>query len=280
MNKLLRAISSLYSSHWREALLAVISAIIGIFSDDLIKEIAPPLFDKPNLPYVAFALIAAIFLATASYSMAMWRTTNRQIASIETYTGTLANTIGQRIQVLPYTKGFKELQKRIQSAKSEILVLSNYVFDWENKQPIYDTVTMQSSERKAVFAATQSKLQREKRKGFRYVRIVQIPKGHRLEEALPYDPIYQEDCKFLADTSKSEPEFASLRLSEIIFQNTFCIIDRSFLYLEFDTRKTDTNQTFLPFVMIVEDPNSEVIHDLVKLHQRIEAGSTLITKIG
>lgn len=210
----------------------------------------------------------------------MWRATNHQITSIEAHTGTLANAVGQRIQLLPYTKGFKELQRRIQSAKSEILVLSNYIFDWENGNPIYDPTTMQSSERKAVFAATQAKLKRENRKGFRYVKVVQVPKGHRLEEALVYDPIYGEDCKFLADISKSEPEFASIRLSEIIFQNTFCIIDRAFLYMEFDTRKTDNNQTFLPFVMIVEDPNSKIIFDLAKLHQRIEAGSTLITQIG
>jgi hypothetical protein len=31
--------------------------------------------------------------------------------------------------------------------------------------------------------------------------------------------------------------------------------------------------------MIIEDPNSEVIQDLVKLHQRIEASSTLVTRI-
>ncbi len=73
-------------------------------------------------------------------------------------------------------------------------------------------------------------------KNLPFVKIVQIPDGHKLEEVFPSDPFYQDDCKFIVELNKDGPKFANLRVSEIFFQNTFCIIDRSFLYLEFDIR--------------------------------------------
>lgn len=278
---LLTILNSLYASRWRETLLAGMSALLGVFTGPIIEQFASPIFQPPYLPVITFILIAALFLVSTTLSLTMWRATNEQIASIEHHANKLADSIGQRIQILPYAKGYKALQKWTEAARNEILILSNYVFDWENDRPIYDTNRLQSPERKAAYMATETKLRSEKKKGrsFKFVRIVQIPKGYRLEAVFPHDPLYYEACKFLAELGNAEPEFASLRTSEVVFHNSFVIIDKTFLYMEFEIRKPDTNQTFAPFVMIVEDPNAEIVQTMRKLHQRIEANSTLITHV-
>ena len=101
-----------------------------------------------------------------------------------------------------------------------------------------------------------------------------------MEEALPYDPIYRDDCEFLAELGKEEPEFARLLVADEYFQNTFVIVDKSFLYLEFDTRNpSDEDFSFPSFVMMIDDPNSEIVQSLLKLHERIEQHAKLITRL-
>lgn len=69
--------------------------------------------------------------------------------------------------------------------------------------------------------------------------------------------------------SQTDPEVASLRVSEVVFQNTFVIIDRIIdryhLYMEFNVYKDGSNQAFTPFVIIIEDPYSEVLGDFPQL---------------
>jgi len=107
---------------------------------------------------------------------------------------------------------------------------------------------------------------------------VQIPDGHTLNEVFPSDPIYQDDCKFIVELSKADPKFASLRVSAIHFQNTFCIIDRSFLYVEFSVRNF-MKKDVKPFTMLVDDSNSEIIQDFVNIFESIYADSRRIDSI-
>ena len=277
MGRAYETLSCLWSSHWRGVVLTTTSAFIGILANYYFDNFTRLLFTKDNLASITFVVTSLIFFATVAYTAAMWRAANQKFTSIEKH-------IGQRIRILSYSDGFKELRQKIESAEFEILVLSNYVFDWDGKKHLYDPETMQGPERKATFEATQEKLrherlQRRKGKKFKFVKIVQIPKGHNLDEVLPHDPIYEDDCKFLAELAGSESEFASLHLSEVVFYNTFCIIDESFLYLEFDVQKPNIDQTFSPFTMIIEDPDSKVITTLRTLHQRLEKVSSMITRI-
>lgn len=268
-------LASLRSIPALNLLVLVITGLVGIFGQSILERLAPPLFQPANTPYIVFVLTCAMYLV----SITIWRYTLQQVASTTDHIGVLAKAVGHRVQVVSDVEGYRQLEKRIRNAKSEILILTNYAFDWENGKPVYDPDRMQIHERRGTYSAIHRKLQREKRSGFRFVRIVQIPEGHRLEEVLPFDDIYREECELLAALTATEPEFASLRVSEPVFQNTFCLIDRSFVYLEFDVSRSDPGQLFTPFVMMIEDPNSEAIQELLKLHQRIEANARLITSL-
>jgi hypothetical protein len=46
-------------SPWLEALLAFLSAVLGLFAGKLLDAIVPPLFQPSNLPYIAFELSAS-----------------------------------------------------------------------------------------------------------------------------------------------------------------------------------------------------------------------------
>jgi len=252
MNEILKLLKKLVKNSGFDLLVLTITGLIGIFGESILEQALPGLFDPRNTPILIFILTSAMYIAT----VAIWRSTGQKIAILTQNTGILAKTMGQRITVAPYSEVYDEFIERVLNAKSEIRILSDYVFDWEKGKPDatdYDPSWIQSKERKATFQAFQDKIKTSRGSGFKFVRIFQIPSGHRLEEALPYDPVYYEDSKFLAEIGKVEPEFACLRVSDIIFQNTFCVIDESFLYLEFDTRKPpDMGPTFHPLVMLIE----------------------------
>lgn len=184
--------------------------------------------------------------------------------------------IGHRVKTLPYSEGYIELQKKILNAKKEILILTQYlnIFDWENGIPKWDTERRNSPHRKAFYCSLQSKLKIEKgNTNFKFVKIVQIPKGHKLQEMLLYDQFYAENCKFIIEIAKNEPEFACLRKSGMSFGNSIILIDGSFAHISFDIQDPDVYEVNAPCVLLIDDPNSEAIKHLIKLYRKVEANS-------
>jgi hypothetical protein len=272
-----RILEILKSIKWLQIIISVVIFMLGLFAQPMLDTRVKPLFTSANIPLTIFLLVTICFAVI----IAIWSNMQRQISSISDHTDKLAKYVGQRAQVLSHVAGYEAVRTRTQGAQSEILKLIYYEVDSEDGYPVYDTSLLQSPERKAIYQQEREKLQHEKGKDtFRYAEIVQIPYGCNLEKIFYRDPIYKESCEFLAELGRIQPEFASLRTSEVIFPNTFIIIDRSFLYIAFQTKNPDTGSVSeYPFLgLMIEDPDSQVVRDMVKLYQRIEASSTLLTR--
>jgi hypothetical protein len=196
-------------------------------------------------------------------------------------TDTLAKYVGQRVQVLSPIEGYEAVRIRTQGAHNEILKLIYYDVYPKDGKPVYDDSLLQASERKILYHQEREKLQHEKRNdNFRYIEIVQIPHGFNLEKVLFYDSIYRENCKVLSELGRTRPEFASLRMSEVVFPSAFIVIDKSFLYIAFQTKNPDSGSYTYPFLgLMIENPDSQVVRDMVRLFHRIEANSKLVVGI-
>jgi len=278
MNKIVDFLKKVVKSSWLNLIVLVITGLIGIFGQSVLEILFSQLDINAKLPYILFVITVCMYLAI----VAIWRFTDNKIQSIKKYTSRLSDAIGQKVQIVPYAEGYVELQNQIREAKKEIRILSNYVFDWEKGTSVYDYVRLKTPERKASYELFKSKIEQESRIGseFKFVKIIQMPSYGSLKAIEPYDPIYFDDCKFLSQMGKKQPDLTSLRISEFIFQNTFCIIDNSFLYIELDTEKpAEMEDAFTSYVMLLDDPKAEVIKDLVTLHRRIEANSKLVTEL-
>jgi hypothetical protein len=258
---------------WLEGFLAVISAVIGLFAGKFIEAIVPPIFQLSNLPYVAFILIAVLFLTDVAYTIILWRSTQNYVADVESYTHDLAIGLGHRVKTIPYAQGYDELLKRIESAEIEILILTEYVniFDWENQKPIWHPERLNSPNRKAFYETLQKKIaiERENDTKFEFSMIVQIPENHLLSEMLPHDKLYKENCEFVVNIADKEPERARLKVTNLVFNNSIILIDHSFAHISFDVRNLD-NSFESPFVMLIDDPKSDALKNLVKLYKRVE----------
>lgn len=272
-----RILENLRSIPWLQIIMSVVIFILGLFAQPMLETRTAPLFNPANLPLTIFILVSVLFAVV----IAIWNNTRHQITLVANNTGVLAKHAGQRLRILSHMEGYEEVRKRTQIAGFEILKLIYYEMDPRNGKPIYESALLESPIRKATYLQEREKLRKESGKdNFRYVEVVQTPIGYSLEKILACDPLYRENCEFLAGFSKGEPEFASLRTSEVIFPNTLIIIDRAFLYVAFRTKNPDTGSYEYPFIgLLIEDPDSEVVRSMVKLYHRIEAHSNLITAI-
>jgi hypothetical protein len=265
------------SFQWLDIVIPIIIFIIGVFAQPMLETQVEPLVSPSNIPLTIFILVSVVF----AVNIAVWNNTRWHIASLEEYTHELVKYVGYKVRVLPQVEGYDEVRKQVQMAKSEILKLIYYELDLKNGKPVYGDQILLSPERKSTYAQEKQILQQERGEGaFRYVEIVQIAEGFDLNNIIADDIVYKEHCENLANICLKEPEFASLRVSSIVFPNTLIIIDRSFLYIAFQTKNPETGSYEYPFLgIIIEDPDSKVVRDMVKLHQRLEAQSKLITKI-
>jgi hypothetical protein len=263
---------------WIQILISAITFLLGLFAQPILQTQIEPLLSPQNIPLTMFVLVATLFAAI----IAIYSHTQYRIHQISQDTHLLAKYVGHRIRILTHAEGYEEVRKRTQEARFEVLKLIYY--ELQNGKPVYDNLTLQSLERKATYEDELQKLQKiQQEKGqsnFKYVEIVQIPKAFALEDILKNDPIYKASCEFFSSVSHQEPEFISLKTSEIIFPNTVIIIDSSFLYIAFQTKNPDTGTYEYPFLgIVIEDPSSEAVKDMLKLFKRIDANSRLVTSL-
>lgn len=270
-----KVLEALLATRMRPIILSVIGFIFGVLAQPLLESRIQPLIAPANIPLIVFILITVLY----AVFIAVWGHTSKQITSISDNISIMARYAGPRVRVLSQLEGYKVVRERTKKATTEILKLIYYQVNWERGEPAYDPEMIEGGERRDTYEQERRKLEREKGKNkFRYVEILQIPYKRTLQDILPHDPIYKESSEFLAGLNKSEPEFASLRTSEVVFPNTFIIIDRSFLYIAFETKNPDRNTYQYPFLAIViEDPNADVIRQMLQLFQRIESNSKLVT---
>ena len=264
-------------------LIPIITGLLGVFADDLVQRLVPGPFTPENLPFAAAAISIVLFVFAMGISITLSTADRRDVfnklATIDRSLSRIGEAVGPLVRVLPYKEASNLLMERIQAAECEVLVLSNYNrFDWDSGKPkeVDQIRANNNSERAKNYKKTQSKLrQMREREDFRFTKIIQIPDVQRLEEALCHDPVYAADCQFIIESGRHAPERVSLRVAEVIFQNTFVIVDRSFLYLEFDVHDHVDGLNVAPFVMIVEDSENKIVTNLRTLFQRIEAVSKL-----
>ena len=237
------SLKRLLSSKWRDAIFSGLSVIIGILVGPVLEQLFPSLFTEPNLIYLAFAVIVLVFVTTSPLVLSMWKNTNQQIEVANAHFKIVSDALGQKARIVSAREGYAATHEWLRNAEKEVLILSNYVFDWENSKPVFDSETLKSPERETLSSLIQEKIleRQANNKPFKFCRIVQIPENHSINEIFPYDDYYRKTSQFIVNISKSNPELASLRTVEPLFTNTFVIVDRKYLYIEFNAYTPDIN---------------------------------------
>jgi len=258
---------------WVQIILPALTLILGILGDAIWGNRADIFVSSGYLPFTIFFLLVVVL----GFCLAIWGLTQKKIANMENQTALISKAIGQKASILPYSQGYDLLQSKYEHAKSEILILSKYVFDWKKNKSIYDSKRLKSPSRRKAYDTAIEKIRAAMKEGnFKYSLVVQVPKGYSLGDVFPFDPIYKKYATLLMRSNKMAPEAASLKTTDVVFPNTFVLVDRSFLYLEFEIKDPDTGEEKAPFVLTIDDPNSEMVLELLRVHQRLEANASLL----
>ncbi len=265
---------------WKEILIPIFAGILGVFSEPMVQAIEGQWFLEENLPYVSYVLITLAFIITSIVSLSMWNSTKTSVSNSSALTERLISSLENVIRTVPFEEGYEEVGEKVKSAKNEIIIFTQYAFDWENQQATWDPNRKGSKTREEFYNTIQSKLRIEKDKsGFRLVKIIGLPESAKLEDILATDPIYRENCEFILNLAKNKPEFASIRTSNLEFSNSVILVDNTFAHISFELNDPKKREVGAPFVMIVDDPDSLAIKNLNTLIKRIEAYSNIVTEL-
>lgn len=251
----------------------IVTLLLGVFFGPALEKVASPWFSSANLPYVLFLISAVMYLIVSTLIMSSYADIRSSMFRLET-------RLGPVVRVVPYDEAKLLLEKRTLEARDEILVLSNYKrYDWQRRAPVAlpGARSTASEARAKAYRLTQQKLRDSAgMPDFKFCKIVQVPAGNALTEALAHDPAYADDCRVIVDIGAPNPQRVALRTSTVEFQNTFVIIDKRFLYLEFDQSHPTNGHRMRPFVMLIEDDQATLVNELRELYRRIEATSHLV----
>jgi hypothetical protein len=271
----------LHETPWREALLAIASALIGLFAQPAAEAIVAPIFQVQNLPTIVFFMTCALFLISATYTITLSNAAHRRAQETFNRVDDLARSIGVR---LTFVSAGPDAPKRvypwashlIRDAKKEILVLDYVPLTEAGDRARYEPEIRVSSERRAYYEEIQHRLEKEPLEGFRYRRIIQIPRGYHLASVVSKDPVLQQHCQTLAVIGARQPEFASLKTCEPFYEGTIIIIDQRHIMLEIDALDPDSREYYMRGAFLFDDPVGELISQFRRFFDRIDANAVLV----
>lgn len=264
-------------SPWFTMATAIVSGLLGIFAGPILEARVAPLTNVKNLPIITFALSALVAVVV----MTLWAKMQDNISAIKQDFETVVESLGMQAQLLSYDDGYLWLQEKYSQADSEILIFTNYLLPLEND--IEYNEKLKSPSRVGAYKSAIERVEHfldDTSSNFRVIRIVRIPPKYSLNKIIQEDDLFYSASVKLVKWSKKRPEFASLRLTDIAFRNTFVIVDKTSLYIELDTElSSDENSNvgiFPPYSIVIEDPSANAVKRMRDLFLRMEAQSKLV----
>lgn len=266
---------------WTAILTAVVSGLLGIFAGPILETYVPPLTDVRNLPVIIFVLSSLVFVVV----IALWTKTQNDISNIRNDFRTVVSSLGVQTHFFSYDAGYDWLAEKYKEVNNEVLIFTNYIL-LPDKETEYSK-KIKSPSRIAVYKNAIRRIEHffnNEDTDFRIVRIVKLPLGLSLSEVHQRDTLFYEASKILTDFGRKRPEFASLRITDIAFRNTFVLLDGKFLYMELDTEpigdsKVSVMGDFIPYSIVVEDPTGHILQDMRSLFRRMEVNSRVVSDV-
>lgn len=253
-------------SPWREIVLSISSAIIGITIGPVIKSIFPSIFQHPNLQYLTFIITSLLFIIIGIFSI----TTFDRINSL---------CQQPRIKYIPVGKGktdeiYKQVFKMLHDAKTEFLILNYHLVRQLEDQVTYDKTAKSSKDRKQYYQSFLKELEKKNPKEFRFCRMIQIPDNSKISNI--NDALLMKHFKDLVELGEQHAEFASLRKCPIFFEGTYIISDCKEMFWQVAAFNPEEQEYITEGYFILYDPTGELIKNFVNLFYRYEADATLV----
>ena len=265
---------------WPSVALSVISAVLGIIAGPVVESLAPPLFQGQNLVYLVFFINSFLFLVVAIYSISFWSSTLKRVDGTYSKMSDLVKSLSVRFSFVPIGKGeskklYREIADLIRLAEREVLYLNYGPVRRLESRSTFDRAVEQSVERRKYFDLLLRKIQSSEPHRFRFRRIIQVPRDRDIADLR--DPLLLEHCKHLVEIGAKQPEFVSLKQSHPFVPATFAIIDRRYMIWVVDALDPDDNEYYTESLFIFDDPQGDMIHEFVRLFDRIDAHGSLVS---
>ena len=262
---------------WREMLLAFGSALIGVIARFYLESYSAPFLQIKNIHIITYTFISILFLIVAIYIVSIGNYNIKRTEKINKQINDLTALLGVSVSYIPERKiATPKLIKLIADAKKELLVLDyNPLDDWDTKAKYSETEKAGKS-RQEYYKAIEHKISNTSSLGFRYRRVLQVPRGYSVADIIVHDPVFRKHCEILVKQGFERPEFASLKSCIPIHEGNYILIDGKFLIIGINF--TDPDYLFYTTrgYFFINDISGELINHFSKFFERADANATLV----
>lgn len=265
-------------SNWPAIILSIASVIFGIIAGPVIEAIVPPLFQGSNLLYLTFFINAFVFIIFGVYAITYWDKSNKAFQKTNEQLVELSRKLNVKFEYIDIGKGsgnYAEATHLIKIAEKEIMILNYGPVQRIEGKFSYDKQATSSTERKQYYDVMLQKIKDSSPTKFRFRRIIQLPRDQDLSKL--EDPLMVEHLTKLAEIGSTRPEFVSLKKSQSFFNTTFMIVDRRHILFSISVLDPDHHEYYTKGHFSFDDPAGEFVNEFVRLFERIDAQSTLVT---
>lgn len=169
-------------------------------------------------------------------------------------------------------KGLRKTRELITKASQEILILDYNPVENDTGKLRHNLYNRTSEERVKYYSAILDKVSSKAGK-FRYRRILQIPKGKKLENVFSDDPVFREHCEKLVTMGDKQPEIASLKVCSPVYEGTFIIIDRKYVTFNLDIIDPDNNCYTDGDYFFFDDPSGKIAKRFLQFFERADTSA-------
>ena len=262
------------SAQFRQIILAIFFAVLGFLINPVIENQTDDLITSENLTIILFIVFGLFtFISAILWSFAYLETSN-----IGYDLEKISQKIGKDAQLVPYKEAYIKLIQWMEDVEEEVVVLTftNPGKHWTEDK---ESPRRKSPERKAWFKAAERVIKSD---NISYKRILQLDldkdtgRPDITEEELMsgYQYLRQEELnhiqsKLLCEISNRNSEKAQLFFSRIYFQNTFVLVDKKKLFMNFHVLNPETGKIDSPFVLIAEDSSGQKFEELRRAYNNV-----------
>jgi hypothetical protein len=256
-------------------------AIIGIATNEL-PEIYGSSVQTILYILIAICALASTLIVTSAnkYLLAVLNRHVDQVSEIHARSAEKVNSINagilksvrQKAMLVDYDIAYRLLARRILRAREDVCLVTRLTYDFDASTRNFDTGRAASPERKRVFEALATAIRND---SIEYTRIFQVEPRRRgqFSEAVRSDHLYAEEIDLIFEQRRNNRFKSAVYLTDVYTSATFVIVDGTALFFNIEMIDPETNISKTPFILYVEDLDSEYMRGLVDIVRNIRSSN-------
>lgn len=249
--------------------IATVSVVLGAILGYVVSVLFGP---DSKLAVPAALVMAAVTCCLVASFVVLWYVPS-MAGLAEQAQRLVDDALKYRAELIPREFIYPEMAKCIRNAKSEVAIITFFMYDWEKGSRTFLPPEQKIEGKDEFYEAIYSCIDNP---SVEYVRVWQVPREHRENalEAIYSDPYYMKEIDAIKKVAKQSPDLARFVIEVELTTASFIFVDGKHLFFNVDFYDKERELWHSPCMIFVKDATEQAFAGLkgiiVRLTSRYE----------